>query len=64
MNREQQEHVEEMLFKSYLGLLTLRTILKRLHLPLALEATEQTLKAIGDAYPAFVGRSALRGPTP
>ena len=45
MNREQQEHVEEMLFKSYLGLLTLRTILKRLHLPLALEATEQTLKS-------------------
>lgn len=64
MSPEQKAHAEEMLFKSYLGLLVLRTLCKRLGLRAGLDAAEATLKAISEAYPAFPARSALRAIDP
>jgi hypothetical protein len=60
LSPDQKAHVENMLFNSYLGLRVLRTICKRLGLDAAGEAADQTIEAIGSAYPAFAARSSLR----
>lgn len=55
---------DDLMWRSYLGLGVLRTMLRKAGLSLGVQTTDELTADIGARHPEFAGRSAMRSPDP